>query len=111
MFFRFEQYRDFVDKARAIGITVPIIPGLKPLVSKKQILTVPSAFHVSIPAELVWLIEDARTKEQAFANGVRYLAQLVEKLIDYGVPGIHVFTMGQGRAAKALLETVFSGRR
>lgn len=111
MFFRFEQYRDFVDKARAIGITVPIIPGLKPLVSKKQILTVPSAFHVSIPAELVGLIEDARTKEQAFANGVRYMAQLVEKLIDYGVPGIHVFTMGQGRAAKALLETVFSGRR
>ena len=111
MFFDFRLYRDFVEKARAIGIEVPIIPGLKPLVSKTQIQSIPSSFHVNIPAELVGLIEEARTREQAFAGGVRYLASLVEQLIDYGVPGIHVFTMGQGRAAKALLEAVFAGRR
>jgi methylenetetrahydrofolate reductase (NADPH) len=111
MFFDFQQYKFFVEKARAIGIQVPIIPGLKPLVSKKQILTIPSSFHVNIPAELVALIEEARTREQAFNNGVRYLARLAEQLIDYGVPGIHVFSMGQGRAAKAFLETVFAGKR
>ncbi|TFG78446.1 MAG: methylenetetrahydrofolate reductase [NAD(P)H] [Chrysiogenales bacterium] len=111
MFFDFRQYRTFVEKARAIGIQVPIIPGLKPLVSKKQILTIPSLFHVNIPAELVALIEEARTREQEFANGVRFLARLAEQLIDYGVPGIHVFSMGQGRAAKAFLETVFAGKR
>jgi methylenetetrahydrofolate reductase (NADPH) len=110
MFYDFHQYRNFVEKARAIGIHVPIIPGLKPLVGKKQILAIPSSFHVNIPAELVALIEDARTREQAFANGVRFLARLAEQLIAYGVPGIHVFTMGQGRAAKALLETVFAGK-
>jgi methylenetetrahydrofolate reductase (NADPH) len=110
MFFSFEHYRNLVEKARAIGINVPIIPGLKPLVSKKQIMTIPSSFHVSIPAELVSLIEDARTREQAFANGVRYLANLAEKLIAYGVPGIHVFTMGQGHAARALLEAIFPGK-
>ena len=65
----------------------PIIPGLKPLVSKKQSLNIPSAFHVNIPVELVDLIEDARTREQAFANGVRYMARLAEQLIAYGVPG------------------------
>jgi methylenetetrahydrofolate reductase (NADPH) len=111
MFYDFQQYKIFVEKARAIGIQVPIIPGLKPLVSKKQILTIPSSFHVNIPAELVVLIEDARTREQAFNNGVRFLARLAEQLIDFGVPGIHVFTMGQGRAARAFLETVFSGKR
>jgi methylenetetrahydrofolate reductase (NADPH) len=111
MFFDFHQYKNFVEQARAMGIDVPIIPGLKPLVSKTQILTIPSSFHVNIPAELVGLIEDARTRDQAFANGIRYLARLTEQLIVYGVPGIHVFTMGQGRAAKALLETVFAGRR
>jgi methylenetetrahydrofolate reductase (NADPH) len=110
MFFDFPQYKNFVEQARAIGIQVPIIPGLKPLVNKTQILTIPSSFHVNIPAELVGLIEDARTREQAFANGVRYLARLTEQLIAYGVPGIHVFTMGQGRAAKALLEAVFAGK-
>lgn len=111
MFYDFQQYKNFVEKARAMGIQVPIIPGLKPLVGKKQILTIPSSFHVNIPAELVASIEEARTREQAFANGVRYLAQLAEQLIAYGVPGIHVFTMGQGRAAKALLEAVFAGKR
>ena len=100
-----------MEKARAIGIQVPIIPGLKPLVSKKQIQTIPSSFHVNIPSELVGLIEDARTREQAFAGGVRFMARLVEQLIDYGVPGIHVFTMGQGHATKALLEAVFVGKR
>lgn len=111
MFYDFRQYRTFVEKARAIGILVPIIPGIKPLVSKKQITTIPSSFHVNIPAELVASIEEARTREQEFANGVRFLARLAEQLIDYGVPGIHVFSMGQGRAAKALLETVFAGKR
>jgi methylenetetrahydrofolate reductase (NADPH) len=108
MFFDFPQYKNFVERAREIGIQVPIIPGLKPLVNKTQIMTIPSSFHVNIPAELVGLIEEARTREQAFASGVRYLARLTEQLIAYGVPGIHVFTMGQGRAAKALLEAVFA---
>jgi methylenetetrahydrofolate reductase (NADPH) len=111
MFFDFRQYKNFVEQARAMGIEVPIIPGLKPLVSKTQVLTIPSSFHVNIPAELVGIIEEARTREQAFAGGVRYLARLTEQLIAYGVPGIHVFTMGQGRAAKALLEAVFAGKR
>jgi methylenetetrahydrofolate reductase (NADPH) len=111
IFYDFQQYRDFVEKARAIGIQVPIIPGLKPLVNKRQIMTIPSTFHVNIPSELVGLIEDARTREQAFANGVGFMAKLVEDLIAYGVPGIHVFTMGQGHATKALLETVFGKKR
>jgi len=111
MFYEFRLYREFVEKARAIGIQVPIIPGLKPLVSKKQVLTIPSSFHVNIPSELVGLIEDARTREQAFAGGVRYMARLVEELLEFGVPGIHVFTMGQGHATRALLETVFAGKR
>jgi len=110
MFFDFRQYKNFVEKARAIGVKVPIIPGLKPLVSRTHIETIPSSFHVNIPAELVAVIEEARTREQAFASGVRFLARLTEQLLAYGVPGIHVFTMGQGRAAKALLETVFGAR-
>ncbi len=108
MFFDFRLYKEFVEKARAIGIQAPIIPGLKPLVNRRQIQTVPSAFHVNIPAELVSLVEEARTREQAFAGGIRYMARLVERLLEYGVPGIHVFTMGQGHATRALLDAVFS---
>ncbi len=111
MFYEFRLYKEFVEKARAIGIQVPIIPGLKPLVNRKQIQSIPSSFHVGIPVDLVAAIEEARTREQAFANGIRYMARLVEELIAFGVPGIHVFTMGQGKAAKSLLEAVFTGKR
>jgi methylenetetrahydrofolate reductase (NADPH) len=111
MFFDFKLYKNFVEKARAIGIEVPIIPGLKPLVSKKQLLNIPSTFHVNIPIELVNLIEEARTPEQAFEKGVHFMARLAEQLIAYGVPGLHVFTMGQGRSARALLEMVFGKKR
>ncbi len=107
MFFDFEIYKHFVEKARAMGINVPIIPGLKPLVSKKQLFNIPSTFHVNIPVELVNLIEESRTPEQAFTQGVRYMARLADQLIAYGVPGLHVFTMGYGRSALALLEMVF----
>ncbi|MDD8012891.1 MAG: methylenetetrahydrofolate reductase [Acidobacteriota bacterium] len=111
MFYEFRLYKEFVEKARAIGIQVPIIPGLKPLVNRKQIQSIPSSFHVNIPVDLVAAIEEARTREQAFANGIRYMARLVEELIAFGAPGIHVFTMGQGQAAKSLLEAVFTGKR
>ncbi|MBN2399323.1 MAG: methylenetetrahydrofolate reductase [Candidatus Aminicenantes bacterium] len=107
MFFDFEIYKHFVEKARDMGIHVPIIPGLKPLVSKKQLFDIPSTFHVNIPVELVNLIEESRTPEQAFTQGVRYMARLAEQLITYGVPGLHVFTMGYGRSTLALLEMVF----
>jgi methylenetetrahydrofolate reductase (NADPH) len=111
MFFDFQLYKNFVEKARAIGIKLPIIPGLKPLVSKKQLLDIPSTFHVNIPIELVNLIEEARTPEQAFQKGVHFMARLAEQLIAYGIPGLHVFTMGQGRSARALLEMVFGSKR
>ncbi len=110
MFYDFRLYKEFVEADRAIGIQAPIIPGLKPLVSRSQVEAIPSAFHVNIPAELVSLIEEARTREQAFAGGIRYMARLVERLLEYGVPGIHVFTMGKGGAARALLEAVFAPR-
>lgn len=111
MFYDFQIYKNFVEKARAIGITVPIIPGLKPLVSHKQLLNIPSAFHVNIPVGLVNLIEEARTPAQAFDKGVRFMAGLAEQLIAFGIPGLHVFTMGQGRSAQALLGLLFGNNR
>ena len=57
------------------------------------------------------LIEEARTPEQAFDKGVRFMARLAEQLIAYGIPGLPVFTMGQGRSARALLEMVFGKKR
>lgn len=107
MFFSADTYFRYVEKVRAAGITVPVIPGIKPVTNAKQLALIPDSFHVALPRELTAAIGDARSPQQAFEAGTRYMAQMVYKLIDGGVPGIHIFTMGQGRSAKALLDILF----
>lgn len=108
MFFDFDLYKDFVEKVRNIGIDVPIIPGIKPIIRNKFLRIIPRAFFVDVPKKMVKLFDSARTKQEEMKIGTSYMTQLVEKLLDYGVPAIHVFTMGQGKSTKALLQN-FSG--
>jgi methylenetetrahydrofolate reductase (NADPH) len=107
MVFDFEVYKKFVERAAAFSINVPIIPGLKPVVSLKTVYSLPRKFSVTIPEELVNRLQEARTPEEEFRVGTEYMANLVEKLLDYGAPGIHLFTMGKGQATRALLEAVY----
>lgn len=106
IFFNFDYYRRFVEKAREIGITVPIIPGIKPVIRRKSLQRIPRDFYIDIPQEFVAAFEQARTEKEEFLAGTQYITSLVEKLIDYGVPAIHLFTMGKGRSSKALLENI-----
>jgi len=107
MFFSAATYFSYVEKLRAAGITVPVLPGIKPVTGAKQLALIPDTFHVSIPDELKKAILDAPTPQQSFVGGTRYMADLCYRLIDGGAPGIHLFTMGQGRSAKALLDIIF----
>ncbi len=106
MFFDFDVYKHFVERARSFGINVPIIPGIKPVVQTKSMLKIPSTFFVNIPASFVNAMQEARTPKEEFGIGTNYMAKLVNKLLEYDVPGIHIFTMGKGKSAKALLERV-----
>jgi len=107
MVFDFEVYKKFVERAADFSINVPVIPGLKPVVSLQTVYNLPRKFSVSLPEELVNRLQEARTPGEEFKAGTKYMAGLVEKLLDYGVPGIHVFTMGKGRATQALLEAIY----
>ncbi|BBJ27636.1 methylenetetrahydrofolate reductase [Athalassotoga saccharophila] len=107
MFFDFEIYKNFVERSREIGINVPIIPGIKPIVQFKSMVKIPSNFFVSIPKEFVFAMQEARTPQEEFKIGTRYMSKLVDKLLNYGVPGIHIFTMGRGKSTKALLEAIY----
>jgi len=107
MFFSFDQYKLFVKEARKIGIKVPIIPGIKPITSKRQVMQIPGLFHVNLPDELVNGILDAKTKAEAFNNGVKFTVKFLEQLLDFNAPGIHIFTMDSGNSAKQVLESVF----
>ncbi len=111
MVFDFEIYRRFIEMAREMNINIPIIPGIKPIVSLKSIYDIPRKFFVSIPNDFLEQMQLARTPKEEFNIGTKYMASLVEKLLDYGVPGIHVFTMGRGQSSRALLEAVFGKTR
>lgn len=104
MCFDFDIYQNFVKRLRSEGITVPVIPGIRPLVSKKQIEMVPEMFGVSVPDELKEKMFEAKTKKEEFEVGTSYTCDLCKKLIENGSPGIHLFTMGKGKSARALLE-------
>lgn len=104
MCFDFDVYQKFIEKIRAAGIKVPVIPGIRPLVSQKQIKMVPEMFGVSVPQELKERMFNAKTKKEEFEAGTSFIAELCRKLLENGSPGIHLFTMGKGKSAAALLE-------
>ncbi len=107
MFFEFQVYKNFVEKARSIGIKVPILPGIKPITSVNQLLSLPRDFHISIPSKLVEAMENAKTPNEARKIGINYVRELCQQLIDFGVQGIHIYTMGKGTAAQELLTAIF----
>ncbi len=107
MFFDFQLYKNFVEKARAIGIKVPIIPGIKPLSTLRQLEALPRDFHISIPRHIVDDMESARTPEAARKIGIQKTVELCQQLIDFNVPCLHIYTMGRGRATREVLKGIF----
>jgi len=107
MFYDYGNFIDWEDRCRQAGITVPIIPGLKPLTEKKQIRRFAKNFGVKIPRDLEEAMNKATNSLSAYKAGIDYMAELSEKLISHGVPGLHYFTMGNGADVADVAEKVF----
>ena len=93
LFFDNEKYFTFVEKARQMGITIPIIPGIKPLAKLSQLTVVPKTFHCDIPEPLAKEIVKCKTDEDAKALGIEWTAQQCRELYDHGVQNIHFYTV------------------
>jgi methylenetetrahydrofolate reductase (NADPH) len=107
MFFDNAVYFRFVDDCKAAGINVPIIPGLKPLTTKKQASILPSLFHIDVPEDLFDEVEKCKDNESAYQVGVEWCTQQTKELIEAGVPCLHFYTMGKSDATKKVAEAVF----
>ena len=107
MFFDNKAYLRFVDECRAANITVPIIPGLKPLTTKNQANILPSLFHIDVPADLYDEVEKCKNNEQAAQVGTEWCIQQSKELIAAGAPCLHYYTMGTSGATKAVAEKIF----
>lgn len=95
MFFDNQKYFDFVKACRAADITVPIIPGLKPISTRKQLNVIPRTFHVDIPEELSNEILKCKTDKEVEEVGVEWLFQQSKELKQAGVPVLHYYTLGK----------------
>ena len=93
LFYDNEAYFRFVDKARAAGITIPIIPGIKPCAKLSQLLTVPKTFHCDFPEALAREAMKCRNDEEAKALGVEWAVAQCKELIAHGVPSLHFYTV------------------
>ncbi len=107
LFFDNKKYFSFVDKCRAAGIDVPIIPGLKPVTKKYQLNSIPRKFYVNFPEELVKAILKAKNAEARIQVGIEWAVMQSKELKAAGVPGIHFYTMGDSPIIQAIAEQVF----
>jgi methylenetetrahydrofolate reductase (NADPH) len=97
MFFDNKRFCDFVNACRNTGIDVPIIPGLKPITTKKQLSVLPRAFHVDIPTELSNEIMKCKTDADCEKVGTEWLIQQSKELKTFGVPVLHYYTLGKSK--------------
>jgi methylenetetrahydrofolate reductase (NADPH) len=107
LFFDNKKYFDFVKKCRDMGITVPIIPGLKPITSLRHIQFLPKTFFVDFPDELADRLMDCKTNEDVKKVGVEWCINQSQELIERGVPCLHYYTMGRSSAVKEIASEVF----
>ena len=108
MFFDNKVYYSFVEKCRAAGITVPIIPGLKPLSTARQVSLLPESFSLDIPIELTQEIEKAKNDKAAvYRIGTEWCAMQCKDLLKNGVPAVHFYTMGKSDNITDILRECF----
>jgi methylenetetrahydrofolate reductase (NADPH) len=107
MFFDNKKYFEYVDACRSIGITVPIIPGLKPITNKKQLTILPNIFYVDIPTDLSTAMLAATTDEACEQVGTEWLIQQSQELKAAGVPVLHYYTLGKPKVVKDVCKSIF----
>ena len=93
LFYDNRAYFDFVERARKAGITVPIIPGIKPFAKLSQLQTVPKTFHCNLPPELATEALKCKTDDEAKALGIEWGVAQCKELMAHGVPSIHFYTV------------------
>jgi methylenetetrahydrofolate reductase (NADPH) len=107
MFFDNSKYFEFVKKARAMGITIPIIPGIKPIAVKKHLQLLPQVFRVDLPEDLISAIEKSTTAAEVKAVGIEWAIQQSLELKQAGVPVLHYYSMGKSENIRQIVKAVF----
>lgn len=107
MFFNNQHYFDFVHKCRAMDIHVPIIPGLKPLATARQLDILPEIFHLEIPEALASEVKKCSNNAAIKQVGIEWAVQQGKELMQAGVPALHFYTMSKSDSVHAIASQLF----
>ena len=107
MFFDNQKFFEFVAKCRAAGITVPIIPGLKPIATKKQLNLIPHRFSIELPDALIMEVVKAKDNDAVIQIGIEWCIQQSKELVAAGIPVLHYYSMGKAANVKAIASSIF----
>ena len=107
IFYDNDRYFRFLEQARQAGITIPIIPGIKPMAKLSQFHVLPKTFHLDLPEALSHELEHCQTDDEARQLGIEWGIQQCRELIQHGVPSIHFYSMGVADSIQAIARAIF----
>ncbi len=107
LFYNNQKYFDFVERCRKAGITVPIIPGIKPVSIKKHLTILPNIFHIDMPQELVLEVEKCKDNKAVYEVGIEWAINQCKELMEYGVPVLHFYSMGRSENIRRIAKELF----
>ena len=107
MFFDNNRYFSFVERCRQEGITVPIIPGIKPLTSLTQQTLLPKTFHIDLPEELAKEFRRCSSNEDVKALGIEWGIAQARELKEANVPSIHFYSMNAAASIEAIAKAIY----
>lgn len=107
MFFDNRKFCRFRDECRKVGITVPIIAGIKPISALNDIKLLSQAFHIDLPNDLVTAAQKCKTDMEVREVGIEWATMQAKELIKEGVPGIHFYTLGRSDNVARIVKDSF----
>ncbi|MEG1866339.1 MAG: methylenetetrahydrofolate reductase [NAD(P)H] [Bacteroides sp.] len=107
LFYDNRKYFDFVERARQAGITIPIIPGIKPFKKLSQLSMIPKTFKVDLPEALVEEVNKCANDKAVCQVGVEWCVQQCKELMAHGVPSIHFYSIGAVDSIKEVAKIIY----
>jgi len=107
MFFDNAKYSEFVAQCRINGINVPIIPGLKPITSSKQLISLPKIFHLDLPEDLTEAVQACKSEKDVKQVGIEWMIAQCKELVKIGAPVLHFYTMSNPEPTRKIAQAIF----
>jgi len=107
MFFDNNRFCRFREECLKMGLTVPIIPGIKPISALNDIKLLPQTFHIDLPNDLFSAVKKCKTDNEAREAGIEWATMQSRELLKLGVPGIHYYTLGRSDNISRIVKASF----